>query len=67
MRLAFDRQDFDGISRLEPRPTDPLVPQADRGRVWRFAVYLYRAIAESSRVRPAHPQAAGPGPMAGGS
>jgi hypothetical protein len=67
VRLAFDQRDYDGISHLESRPTDPDVPQGGKGRVWRYAVYLYRAVGESSRVRPADSQSPDPSTIAGGS
>ncbi len=49
VRLAFDDRDFDAITRLEPRPTDP---QGVKGRAWRFATYLHRTIDTSTTSRP---------------
>ncbi len=49
MRVAFDDRDFDGITGLTPRPTDPGV---GKGRAMRFATYLYRTIDQSTSARP---------------
>ncbi len=49
VRLAFDNQDFDGITALPPRPTDP---RGVMGRAMRFATYLHRTIDQSTISRP---------------
>ena len=49
VRLAFDNQDFDGITGLPPRPTDP---RGGKGRAMRFATYLHRTIDQSTAARP---------------
>jgi exodeoxyribonuclease V gamma subunit len=62
VRLAFDDSDFDAITRLAPRPTDP---QGVKGRAWRFATYLHRTIDTSTTsdpaVRTAAPRTGRPG------
>ena len=50
VRLAFDNQDFDGITGLPPRPTDP---RGVKGRAMRFATYLHRTIDQSTTSRAA--------------
>ncbi len=45
VRLAFDNQDFEGITGLPPRPTDP---RGVKGRAMRFATYLHRTIDQST-------------------
>jgi exodeoxyribonuclease V gamma subunit len=49
VRLAFDNQDFDGITGLAPRPTDP---RGGKGRAMRFATYLHRTIDQSTTSPP---------------
>ena len=49
VRLAFDNQDFDGITGLAPRPTDP---RGAKGRAMRFATYLHRTIDQSTTSQP---------------
>jgi len=49
VRLAFDNQDFDGITGLAPRPTDP---RGAKGRAMRFATYLHRTIDQSTTSPP---------------
>jgi exodeoxyribonuclease V gamma subunit len=49
VRLAFDNQDFDGITGLAPRPTDP---RGVKGRAMRFATYLHRTIDQSTTSPP---------------
>ena len=48
VRLAFGNQDFDGITGLAPRPTDP---RGGKGRAMRFATYLHRTIDQSTSER----------------
>ncbi len=49
VRLAFGNQDFDGITGLAPRPTDP---RGGKGRAMRFATYLHRTIDQSTTSPP---------------
>jgi hypothetical protein len=49
VRLAFDNADFEEITGLAPRPTDP---QGVRGRAMRFATYLHRTVDRSTTTRP---------------
>ena len=50
VRLAFDDRDFEAITSLAPRPTDP---PGSKGRAMRFATYLHRTIDQSTaRGRP---------------
>jgi exodeoxyribonuclease V gamma subunit len=49
VRLAFNDRDFDGITGLTPRLTDPGV---GKGRPMRFATHVYRTIAQSTNPRP---------------
>ena len=49
VRLAFDDRDFDGITGLAPRPTDP---RGVKGRAMRFATYLHRTIDQSTTSPP---------------
>jgi exodeoxyribonuclease V gamma subunit len=51
VRLAFDDRDFEAITRMAPRDSDPSDVRG-RGRVLRFATYLYRAIDQSTTKRP---------------
>ena len=46
VRLAFDEADYDQITSIEARPTDPRAPKKDRAS--RFAIYLYRTIVQST-------------------
>jgi hypothetical protein len=48
VRLAFGDRDYEGITGLIPRPTDPGV---GKGRAMRFATYLYRTIDQSTSAR----------------
>ncbi len=48
VKLAFDDRDFDGITDLAPRPTDP---RGVKGRAWRFATYLHRTVDQSTTPR----------------
>jgi hypothetical protein len=45
VRVAFDDRDYDAITELPPRPTDP---ERGRSRVMRYAAYLYRTIDQST-------------------
>jgi exodeoxyribonuclease V gamma subunit len=47
--LAFDGSDYKTIMQMGARPDDP---QGPKGRVWRFAAYLYRAIDTSTATAP---------------
>jgi hypothetical protein len=49
VRVAFGDRDFDGITGLTPRRTDPGV---GKGRAMRFATHLYRTIDQSTSARP---------------
>ena len=49
VRLAFGNLDFDGITGLPPRPTDP---RGVKGRAMRFATYLHRTIDQSTTSPP---------------
>ena len=49
VRLAFDDMDYDAITGLPPRPTDP---ERGKGRAMRYAAYLYRAIDQSTTSPP---------------
>jgi len=49
VRLAFGNQDYDGITGLAPRPTDP---RGGNGRAMRFATYLHRTIDQSTTSAP---------------
>jgi exodeoxyribonuclease V gamma subunit len=49
VRLAFGNQDFDGITGLASRPTDP---RGGKGRAMRFATYLHRTVDQSTASRP---------------
>ena len=49
VRLAFDGSDYRTIMELAARPDDPRGP---KGRVWRFAAYLYRTIDTSCTTAP---------------
>ena len=49
VRLAFGECDFDAITHLAPRPTDPPGP---KGRAMRFAMYLFRTIDRSTARGP---------------
>ncbi|HEY5098027.1 MAG TPA: hypothetical protein VII46_08255, partial [Acidimicrobiales bacterium] len=49
VRLAFGYQDFEGITGLAPRPTDP---RGGSGRAMRFATYLHRTIDQSTTPPP---------------
>ncbi len=70
VRLAFDGSDYRTIMELAARPEDPRGP---KGRVWRFATYLYRTIDTSCTTPPAPGDGArsavpvGAGRMVGGS
>ena len=59
VRLAFGDLDFEGISSLEARPTDPAGP---KGRIWRFATYLHRTIDQSTRSLAGDARGAAGGP-----
>ena len=50
VRLAFDNRDYEGITGLAPRPTDP---RGGKGRAMRFATYLHRTIDQSTTSPPA--------------
>jgi hypothetical protein len=45
VRVAFDDRDYDGITGLAARPTDP---ERGKGRAIRYAAYLYRTIDQST-------------------
>jgi exodeoxyribonuclease V gamma subunit len=49
VRVAFDDMDFDAITGLPPRPTDP---ERGKGRAMRYAAYLYRTIDQSTTSPP---------------
>ena len=46
VRVAFDDSDFDAITALAARPTDP---ERGKGRALRYATYLHRTIDQSTR------------------
>jgi exodeoxyribonuclease V gamma subunit len=49
VRLAFGDSDYDAITHLDPRPTDPPGP---KGRALRFAMHLFRTIDRSTARGP---------------